>query len=39
VKQKERITLLKILVDVLTLSATTIPHTLYLSLTGVRDAR
>lgn len=39
VKQKERIASLKTSVDVLTLSATPIPRTLYLALTGFRDAR
>ncbi|KAH9328409.1 hypothetical protein KI387_000517, partial [Taxus chinensis] len=38
VKQKEKITSFKTSVDVLTLSATPIPRTLYLSLTGYRDA-
>ncbi|KAH7420794.1 hypothetical protein KP509_13G022800 [Ceratopteris richardii] len=38
VKQKERIASLKTSVDVLTLSATPIPRTLYLALTGFRDA-
>lgn len=38
VKQKERIASFKISVDVLTLSATPIPRTLYLALTGFRDA-
>ncbi|KAL5797331.1 hypothetical protein ACOSQ2_002151 [Xanthoceras sorbifolium] len=38
VKQKEKIASLKISVDVLTLSATPIPRTLYLALTGFRDA-
>ncbi len=37
VKSKEKIKLLKTGVDVLTLSATPIPRTLYMSLTGVRD--
>lgn len=37
VKSKERIKLLKTGVDVLTLSATPIPRTLYMSLAGVRD--
>lgn len=37
VKHKERIKQLKQNVDVLTLSATPIPRTLYMSLTGVRD--
>ncbi|XP_073062113.1 ATP-dependent DNA helicase At3g02060, chloroplastic [Primulina eburnea] len=38
VKQKERIASFKSSVDVLTLSATPIPRTLYLALTGFRDA-
>ncbi|KAH9743049.1 transcription-repair-coupling factor [Citrus sinensis] len=38
VKQKEKIASFKISVDVLTLSATPIPRTLYLALTGFRDA-
>jgi transcription-repair coupling factor (superfamily II helicase) len=38
VRQKERITSLKTTVDVLTLSATPIPRTLYLALSGFRDA-
>nr|ATB19863.1 putative DEAD/DEAH box helicase [Callitropsis funebris] len=38
VKQKEKITSFKTSVDVLTLSATPIPRTLYLSLGGYRDA-
>ncbi|KAL8141867.1 hypothetical protein V2J09_014899 [Rumex salicifolius] len=38
VKQKERIASFKTTVDVLTLSATPIPRTLYLALTGFRDA-
>lgn len=38
VRQKERITSLKTSVDVLTLSATPIPRTLYLALSGFRDA-
>ncbi|KAB1994902.1 hypothetical protein ES319_D13G127400v1 [Gossypium barbadense] len=38
VKQKEKIASFKTSVDVLTLSATPIPRTLYLSLTGFRDA-
>ncbi|GAB2225933.1 hypothetical protein Drorol1_Dr00021711 [Drosera rotundifolia] len=38
VKQKELIASLKSTVDVLTLSATPIPRTLYLALTGFRDA-
>ncbi|GLJ46200.1 hypothetical protein SUGI_0973400 [Cryptomeria japonica] len=38
VKQKEKITAFKTSVDVLTLSATPIPRTLYLSLAGYRDA-
>ena len=37
VGSKEKIKLLKTEVDVLTLSATPIPRTLYMSLTGVRD--
>ncbi|MCL5073932.1 MAG: transcription-repair coupling factor [Actinobacteria bacterium] len=37
VNSKERIKLLKKEVDVLTLSATPIPRTLYMSLTGIRD--
>ncbi|MBE6071971.1 MAG: transcription-repair coupling factor [Clostridium butyricum] len=37
VKQKEKIKSLKKNVDVLTLSATPIPRTLHMSLTGVRD--
>jgi transcription-repair coupling factor (superfamily II helicase) len=37
VKHKERLKQLKKLVDVLTLSATPIPRTLYMSMTGVRD--
>jgi transcription-repair coupling factor (superfamily II helicase) len=37
VKQKEKLKQLFRLVDVLTLSATPIPRTLYLSLTGARD--
>ncbi len=37
VKQKERLKQLKAQVDVLTLSATPIPRTLYMSITGVRD--
>ena len=37
VKQKEKFKQLFRLVDVLTLSATPIPRTLYLSLTGARD--
>jgi len=37
VNSKEKIKLLKKEVDVLTLSATPIPRTLYMSLTGVRD--
>lgn len=39
VKQKEKIASFKTAVDVLTLSATPIPRTLYLALTGFRDAR
>ncbi|XP_061356166.1 ATP-dependent DNA helicase At3g02060, chloroplastic, partial [Gastrolobium bilobum] len=38
VKQKEQIASFKTSVDVLTLSATPIPRTLYLALTGFRDA-
>ncbi|GAB2284040.1 hypothetical protein Dimus_018520 [Dionaea muscipula] len=38
VKQKEKIASLKSSIDVLTLSATPIPRTLYLALTGFRDA-
>ncbi|XP_058102731.1 ATP-dependent DNA helicase At3g02060, chloroplastic isoform X2 [Magnolia sinica] len=38
VKQKEKIASFKTSVDVLTLSATPIPRTLYLALTGFRDA-
>lgn len=38
VRQKERITSMKTTVDVLTLSATPIPRTLYLALSGFRDA-
>lgn len=38
VKQKEKIASFKTMVDVLTLSATPIPRTLYLALTGFRDA-
>ncbi|XP_063947795.1 ATP-dependent DNA helicase At3g02060, chloroplastic isoform X2 [Daucus carota subsp. sativus] len=38
VKQKEKIASFKTTVDVLTLSATPIPRTLYLALTGFRDA-
>ncbi|GMH23863.1 hypothetical protein Nepgr_025706 [Nepenthes gracilis] len=38
VKQKEKIASFKSTVDVLTLSATPIPRTLYLALTGFRDA-
>jgi len=37
VKHKERLKRLRTLVDVLTLSATPIPRTLYMSLTGARD--
>src|SRR5207249_2961294 len=37
VMQKEKFKLLRKLVDVLTLSATPIPRTLYLALTGARD--
>ncbi|XP_016679805.1 transcription-repair-coupling factor [Gossypium hirsutum] len=39
VKQKEKIASFKTSVDVLTLSATPIPRTLYLALTGFRDAK
>ncbi|CAI7781808.1 unnamed protein product [Closterium sp. NIES-53] len=38
VRQKERISSLKTSVDVLTLSATPIPRTLYMSMHGFRDA-
>lgn len=38
VRQKERISSLKTTVDLLTLSATPIPRTLYMSLHGFRDA-
>ncbi|PON50505.1 Transcription-repair coupling factor [Trema orientale] len=38
VKQKEKIASFKTSIDVLTLSATPIPRTLYLALTGFRDA-
>ncbi|KAG5252139.1 ATP-dependent DNA helicase [Salix suchowensis] len=38
VKQKEKIASFKTSVDVLTLTATPIPRTLYLALTGFRDA-
>lgn len=38
VRQKEQITALKSTVDVLTLSATPIPRTLYMALNGFRDA-
>ncbi|CAN6470507.1 unnamed protein product [Victoria cruziana] len=38
VKQKERIASFKTSLDVITLSATPIPRTLYLALTGFRDA-
>ncbi|KAL6654749.1 hypothetical protein ACP70R_008214 [Stipagrostis hirtigluma subsp. patula] len=38
VQQKEKITSYKSSIDVLTLSATPIPRTLYLALTGFRDA-
>ncbi|KAG6785300.1 hypothetical protein POTOM_011030 [Populus tomentosa] len=38
VKQKEKIASFKTSVDVLTLTATPIPQTLYLALTGFRDA-
>lgn len=37
VKAKERLKMLKALVDVLTLTATPIPRTLYMSLMGARD--
>ncbi|MCT7952455.1 transcription-repair coupling factor [Ancylothrix sp. C2] len=37
VNQKEKIKAMKTLVDVLTLSATPIPRTLYMSLSGVRE--
>ena len=37
VRQKERLKRLRTTVDVLTLSATPIPRTLYLSLSGIRD--
>ena len=37
VNQKEKIKSLKTLVDVLTLSATPIPRTLYMSLSGIRE--
>jgi len=37
VAQKERLKLLRRQVDVLTLTATPIPRTLYMSLTGIRD--
>lgn len=37
VKQKERLKRLRATVDVLTLTATPIPRTLYLSLAGIRD--
>ena len=37
VRHKERLKEMKAMVDVLTLSATPIPRTLYLSLTGARD--
>jgi len=39
VQQKEKIASYKASIDVLTLSATPIPRTLYLALTGFRDAR
>lgn len=39
VKQKEKISCLKTSVDVLTLSATPIPRTLYLAMSGFRDTR
>jgi hypothetical protein len=39
VHQKEKIASYKSSIDVLTLSATPIPRTLYLALTGFRDAR
>jgi transcription-repair coupling factor (superfamily II helicase) len=38
VQQKEKIASYKASIDVLTLSATPIPRTLYLALTGFRDA-
>jgi transcription-repair coupling factor (superfamily II helicase) len=37
VKDKERIKQLKINVDVLTMTATPIPRTLYMSISGIRD--
>ena len=37
VMHKEKFKMLRQLVDVLTLSATPIPRTLYLALTGARD--
>lgn len=37
VRQKERLKRMRLLVDVLTLTATPIPRTLYLSLVGARD--
>ncbi len=37
VKHKERIKRMRLLVDVLTMTATPIPRTLYLSMTGARD--
>jgi len=37
VKHKEKLKLLRTLVDVLTLTATPIPRTLYMSMTGARD--
>ncbi len=37
VRQKERLKRLRAMVDVLTLSATPIPRTLYMSLAGIRD--
>lgn len=37
VRQKERLKKMRLLVDVLTLTATPIPRTLYLSLVGARD--
>jgi len=39
VQQKEKIASYKSSIDVLTLSATPIPRTLYVALTGFRDAR
>ena len=37
VKHKERLRQIRMLVDTLTLSATPIPRTLYLSMSGIRD--